>query len=39
MCGKWIKYMGNASNMWEISLIFGKLLKKVFNVQNMWEMA
>ena len=34
ICGKWLKYMGNALNMWELTKrflemaeIFGKLLR------------
>ena len=46
LCGKWLRSVGNDSNMcwndliiWETAWKFGKCLKDLWNGQNIWEMA
>ena len=37
MCGKWLKYLTNGLNMWEMTQIYEKWLKHVRNGLSMWK--
>ena len=37
--GKWVKYLTNGLNIWEMTQRFGKWLKYVENGLDIWETA
>ena len=39
VCGKWLKYLRNFKNMWEITQTCGKWLKFVGNGLGIWQTA
>ena len=39
VCGKWLKYLRNDENMWEITWTCGKWLKYVGNGLSIWQTA
>ena len=39
ICAKWLKYLRNGYNMWEMTQICGKQLKYLGNGFNMWELT
>ena len=37
ICVKWLKYLRNGLNMWEMTYRFGKWLKYLGNVLDIWS--